>query len=229
MDRSFSDPQRRDILAALGCLALSLPFAASARAASLGSTLTNLLSQAMERSLDKLGQPGAFYNDPAIRIGLPMIGGKGVGSALNIGQQLGLTENFTRHLNDAASAAAGQAKPVFRSAIGKLRLADVPGIASQSDGATRYLQSSASEELKVRLRPVIDKALMRSGVFGQLDKLTLKSPLLRNAGITRDRLGGSVTEQALGGMFRYIGAEEGRLRADPLGAASGLLKGALGN
>ena len=52
---------------------------------------------------------------------------------------------------------------------------------------------------------------------------------MRAAGITRDKLGSSVTDQALNGIFRYIGAEEGKLRADPLGKAGGLLKGVRGN
>jgi len=240
MDSSFSAPHRRDFLAALGCLAASLPFAGSARAAGLSGTLANVLSQAMESSLDKLAQPNAFYDDPAIRIGLPMLGGgqggglggglsKGIGSALDFGRQFGLTDKFTRLLNDAASVAAAQAKPVFRSAIGQLQLTDVPGIATQNDGATQYLQRSAGDELKQQLRPVVDSALMRSGALSQLDKLVKKSRLLRSAGITRDGLGGSVTDQALGGMFKYIGAEEGRLRANPLDAAGGLLKGILGN
>lgn len=232
MDRSFASPHRRGVLLGLGCLALSAVLPGTARAQNLGRTLSNLLSQAAESSLDKLARPGAFYDDPAIRIGLPLPGGglgKGIGSALDVARQLGLTESFVRHLNDAAGEAASQAKPVFRSAIGKLRLGDVPGIAAQRDGATQYLRTSASEDLQKRLRPVVDKALMRAGAFSQLDRITPNSPLLRNAGITRDRLGVSVTEQALKGMFEYIGAEEGRLRADPLGAAAGLLKGVTGS
>jgi hypothetical protein len=216
----------------LGFLAVSLPFAGSAWAAGLGKTFTDLLGRASDTSLDRLAQPGAFYDDPAIRIALPLVGGglgKGLGSALDLGQQFGITDNVVRKLNDAAGAAAREAKPVFRTAIDKLSLADVPGIATQNDGATQYLQRSAGEELRGKLRPLVDTALGQVGAYRQIDALAKKSKLLRGAGITRDRLGSSVTDQALSGIFKYIGAEEGRLRANPLGTAGNVLKGVLGN
>lgn len=209
---------------------------ASAQAAGLGGALTDLLGQASDSSLDKLAQPGAFYNDPAIRIGLPLIGGLGggglggvLGKALDTGSKLGLTDNLVRRLNDAAGVAAGEAKPIFRSAISKLTLADVPGIASENDGATRYLKRSAGDELHAKLRPLIDSGLRQVGAYGQLESLGKRSKLVRKAGITEDRLGDSVTGQALDGIFNYMGNEEGKLRANPLSPAKGLLKGLLGN
>ena len=45
--------------------------------------------------------------------------------------------------------------------------------------------------------------------------------LLAQLGLSRDKLGNSVTEQALNGIFKYMGIEEGHLRANPLGAVSG--------
>lgn len=232
---------RRDLLNLLGA-GLALGLAAPLRAGplgvgalGLGSGLSDLLGKASDSSLDKLGQPGAFYADPAVRIALPLIGRAtgGIGGvllgALDKGQQLGLTDNLVRKLNDAAGFAAKEAKPIFRTAIGKLTLNDVPGIATQRDGATQYLRSSAGDELSARLRPLVDRGLANVGALRSLDRLAAKSPLIARAGISRDRLGSSVTEQALSGIFSYIGAEEGRLRDNPVGAAGGLLKGLLGN
>lgn len=238
MDHSPHHPDRRAMLAALGA-SMALGFATPLQAAGLGGSVGALLGQASDSSLDRLGQPGAFYNDPAVRIALPLIGklggsaGGGVGgtllSLLDKGQQLGLTDNLVRKLNDAAGAAAKEAKPIFRSAIGKLKLTDVPGIATQRDGATQYLRSSAGADLTARLRPLVDRGLAGVGALKELDRVSASSAMLRSAGLTRDRIGGSVTEQALNGIFRYIGAEEGRLRDNPVGALGGLLKGVLGN
>lgn len=224
---------RRALLAALGAgVALG---ATPLRAAGLGGALIDLLGRASDSSLEKLGQPGAFYNDPAVRIALPLIGNAmgGLGgtllSVLDKGQQLGLTDNLVRKLNDAAGYAAKEAKPIFRGAIGRLSLADVPGIATQRDGATQYLRSSAGSELTGKLRPLVDKGLAGVGALRELDRISARSSLLRTAGLTRDRIGSSVTEQALNGIFSYIGAEEGRLRDNPTGALGGVLKGLLGN
>lgn len=216
-----------------GTLAMAWP--GSARAG-IGDTITGLMMQASDSSLDRLAQPGAFYNDPDIRIGLPLLGGLGgggglggvLGSVLDAGSKLGLTDNLVRRLNDAAGVAAGAAKPIFRNAISDLTLADVPGIATQNDGATRYLKESAGDELRGKLRPLVDDGLEQVGAYGQLDSLSKRSSLLSRAGISHDKLGDSVTGQALDGIFRYIGNEEAKLRANPLKPAEGLLKGLLG-
>lgn len=219
--------ERRMLLLGLA----TLPVAAGAQAQVLGSGLTGLLGKASDSALDKLAVPGAFYADPAVRIVLPLVGGAGglLGQVLNKGSQLGLADGLTRKLNDAAGLAAKEAKPVFRAAIGKLTLADVPGIATQNDGASQYLRRSAATELTARLRPLVDAGLVKVGAFGALDKLARKGTLAQLAGVSHDKLGASVTDQALNGIFRYMGSEEARLRANPLKPAESLLKGILGN
>ncbi len=229
---------RRTLLALLGgvfALSLAAPLRAAGLTGGLGGGLADLLGKASDTSLDKLAQPGAFYADPSIRIALPLLGRTtgGIGgvlmSALDTGQKLGITDNVVRKLNDAAGLAAKEAKPVFHAAISRLSLSDMPGIATARDGATQYLRKSAGDELKGKLRPLVDKGLLTVGAFRQLDRLAARSQLIAKAGITRDKLGSSVTDQALAGIFSYIGAEEGRLRDNPLGAAGGVLKGLLGN
>lgn len=232
MSGSIDLSTRRGMLAGMGGFAALILLGQRADAAGLGSTFTDLLGRASDSALERLAQPGAFYADPAVRIGLPLIGrstGGALNSVMNVGQQLGLTDTITRKLNDAAGIAAREAKPIFRTAISQLRLSDVPGIATQNDGATQYLRQSAGTELLGKLRPLVDAALGQLGAFNQVDKLSRKSSLIRAAGITREKLGESVTSQALGGIFQYIGGEEGKLRANPLGSAGGLLKGLLGN
>lgn len=223
--------QRRVFLAGFGATLLSAPLAGLAWAQGLGGTLNGLLGRATDSALDRLVQPGAFYNDESIRIGLPLLGGSGglLGSAMMAGRRLGVLDGFTRRLNDAAGKAAGEAKPIFRTAINGLSFTDVPGIVSQSDGGTQYLRTSAGGELETKLRPLVDSALGDLGAFKQLDKLTARSGVLAASGISRDGLGKSVTSQALNGIFKYIGSEEANLRADPLGKAGSLLKGILKN
>ena len=220
---------RRGVLA--GLVALPLAQGLLAQGLNLGGGLAGILGRASDSSLDRLAQPGAFYNDTAIRIALPLVGRSGgtLGSLLGGADRLGLTGGITRSLNDAAGLAAKEAKPIFRAAISRIQLTDVPGIATQSDGASQYLRRSAGDELHGKLRPLIDSALGKVGAFTQLDSLSRRSSLISAAGLTRDRLGQSVTEQALNGIFKYIGAEEGRLRANPLGPAGSVLGNILKN
>lgn len=226
---------RRALMVALGLGSLVLPSVTRAQilgsGTGVGSGMTSLLGKASDSALDKLSMPGAFYNDSAIRIMLPLVGGAGgaIGKLLGRADKLGLTDGITRKLNDAAGLAAKEAKPVFRAAIDGLKLTDVPGIVGQNDGATQYLRKTSGEVLKGKFRPLIDAALGQVGAFAAVDKLAKTNSLIRTAGISRDKLGNSVTDQALNGIYRYIASEEGKLRSDPLGKAGGLLKGILGN
>lgn len=220
---------RRTFLAGIAATVVTGPLATTAHGKGLG--LSSLLGRASDSALDKLAKPGAFYDDPEIRIGLPFLGGSGgaLSSVLNAGRRAGLLDGLIRKLNDAAGIAAGEAKPIFRAAIDDLSLSDVPGIVSQSDGATQYLRESAGDELHGKLRPLVDNALGDVGAYKKLDKLNAKHSFLGLAGIDRDGLGNSVTEQGLNGIFKYIGTEEAKLRSDPIGKAGGLLKGVLGD
>jgi hypothetical protein len=105
-----------------------------------------------------------------------------------------------------------------------MTLEDGIGMVSKSDGATRYLQESAGDDLQAKVRPLVAAALGKVGAFDQLDKLGGASSLLSGAGLGRDGLTDSVTDQALKGIFQYIGTEEAKLRANPLDAGKTLLK-----
>jgi hypothetical protein len=203
--------------AALMLAALPGVTAAPVHAQALGGTVTNLLGKASDGALDKLAQPGAFYQDEAVRILLPGPLKKAT-KIMQYTDKAGLTDGLVQKLNDAAGLAAKEAKPIFRSAISQITLKDAIGIVGKGDGATRYLRESSGSALQQKMRPLILAALGKVGAFKQLDRLGKSSSLLGQVGISRDGLTDSVTEQALNGVFAYMGAEEGKLRANPLGA-----------
>lgn len=200
--------------------AASLAIAVPAVAATPWSSL---LGRASDSALTRLSQPGAFFADEAVRIALP---GplKNSAGLMRLADRTGLTAGLTKSINDAAGVAAGEAKPIFRASIDRLSIADAPGIATQRDGATRYLQRSANAELKDKVRPLVAGALGRTGAFGQLDRLGAASSLAGRAGLSRDGLTDSVTDQAMTGIYKYMASEEARVRADPVSIGRGLLK-----
>lgn len=211
---------RRMLLAGVvGMAALAQMPWALARLPSGG--VRGLIGSASDGALDKLAQPGAFYRDTAVRILLPGAGGKMASKLFGMGDKLGLTTSLTKSLNDAGGRAAGEAKPVFRAAIDDLRWSDAPALVSKKDGATRYLQTSAGASLFTKVSPLVGSALENVGAYRQLDQLGKGNSLMASAGLTRDGLTKSVTEQALKGIFHYMAGEEAALRRNP----AGLLKG----
>ncbi|MEM7780786.1 MAG: DUF4197 domain-containing protein [Pseudomonadota bacterium] len=191
-----------------------------------GLNLSSILGRATDNALDKLAEPGAFYDDEDIRIGLPIIGGgserRGLfGSLLNAGSELGILDGITRRINDAAGVAAGEAKPVFRDAIDDLSFSDAPGIIREKDGGTQYLRRSSNDRLHERLEPLVDSALEAAGVYSTFDGLAEQHSFIRRAGLDREKINRTVTDQGLDGIFSYIGAEERGFRDDPIGGLLG--------
>jgi hypothetical protein len=224
MGQSLTGFSRRSLLlgsAACAVTALvSGPLAASVLDA---GGLKSMLGKASDGALDKLSKPGAFYADTAIRILLPGTTGKLASKMMKAGDKLGVTKKLTQSLNDAAGLAALEAKPVFRNAVDGLKLTDVPGIALKNDGATSYLEKSASPDLRIKVRPLVSSALTKVGAFTQLSKVGSSAKLLGLAGLTPDKLTDSVTEQTLKGIFNYMGREEAGLRGNVLGVGKAIL------
>jgi len=186
-----------------------------------------ILGDASDNALDKLSEPGAFYADKAVRILLP---GplKKASSLLRFTSKAGLTKDLTKSMNDAAGKAALEAKPVFRSAIDNLSLKEGVGIVTGGDTAgSEYLRKTAGEELAVKIRPLVEKALREVGAYKQIDQLGSLSYLTRIGGmdLSRDGLTDSVTKQTMDGIFTYIGREESDFRRNPLDRGKSLLKG----
>ncbi len=217
------------IIAALALAAAPLAIASfTATPAMAQSTgVKSLLADASDSALDKLSQPGAFYADKAVRVLLPGPLEKAT-SILRFTSKAGLTKDITKTLNEAAGRAALEAKPLFRSAIDNLTLQDGVGIVTGGNEAgSDYLRRTSGEELAVKVRPLVEKALTELGAYQQVEKLGSISSLARLGGadISRDGLTDSVTDQAMDGIFTYIGNEEAKFRSDPLDKGKTLLKG----
>ena len=200
-----------------------LPSAARAQFGSSGLGLSSILGKATDSALDKLAQPGAFYNDEDVRIGLPIVGqssGGLLGSLLDGASRLGVLDDVTRQINDAAGIAAGEAKPIFRDAIDGLSFSDAPGIIKENDGGTQYLRRSSNDALHAKLEPLVDSALEALGVYSTFDGLANKHSFIRQAGLNRESSNRSVTDQGLDGIFSYVGKEEIAFRKDPIGGVT---------
>lgn len=200
---------------AIVCAALAGPAAAQLP----GFGIKPLLGQASDAALDKLAQPGAFSSDAAIRIALPAAGHSNVGKLLELAQQSGLSANLDAALNRAAEQAAAQAKPIFRAAIDRATLTDAIDIARGGPtGATDYLRRSTGAQIAAQLQPLVRGALQGSGVLQ-------KTAQLSALGFDGARLTDYVASKTADGIFTYVGREETRLRQDPIGTGTQLLKG----
>ncbi len=233
MNRDTYRINRRTLIAGASATGLFALLPSAANAQGLGKLgLSSILGKATDSALDKLAKPGAFYDDKDVRIGLPIVGksrGGLLGGLLNAGNRLGILDGLTRNINDAAGVAAGEAKPIFRDAIDNLSFSDAPGMIREDDGGTQYLRQSSNDALHTKLEPLVDSALEKVGVYEQFDGLAEKHSFIRAAGLNRESINRSVTDQGLDGIFSYVGSEERTFRKNPLKNLGGALGDILGS
>jgi len=193
----------------------------SSPAVAQSAGISKLLGGASDSALDKLAQPGAFFADKAVRILLPGPLQKASG-LLRFTSKKGLTKDLTKSMNDVASLAAKEAKPIFRQAIDGISLKDGVSIARESGGATQYLRDSSGDSLRDKIRPLVFKAMGDTGAFDQLDKLSSVKAISK-LGISSDKMTDHVTSKTLDGIFKYMAAEENKVRKNPLKALGSVL------
>jgi len=181
---------------------------------------SSLLGGASDKALDKLSQPGAFFADKAVRILLPGPLQK-ASKVLRFTGQKGLTDELTKTMNDVASLAAREAKPIFRNAIDGINIKDGVGIAKSSSGATDFLRDSSRDSLQEKIRPLVFKAMGETGAFKKFDKLS-SNKVVSKLGFTSDKMTDHVTKKTMDGIFKYMAAEESKIRKNPLKSLGGL-------
>lgn len=180
------------------------------------AAIAELLTRASDNALDDLSKPGAFSADDAIRIALP--GAGKLGGLMGMTDRLGLTDDLNESLNRAAEQAAGKAKPIFHDAINAMTVKDTASVLTGGDtAATDYFEKSSGTRIEGEIRPLVARALKSAGAFQHTKSL-------QQLGITEAKLTDHVTAQTAAGIFKYMGAEETKLRDNPIGGLKSLFK-----
>ncbi len=210
----------------------------SSSGSSSGNLTTSEITQGLKEAL-KVGSNNAskqlsatdgFFRNAAIKILLP----KEVQQVENTLRSAGmgkLVDDAILSLNRAAEDASKKAAPIFVNAITSMSIQDGLNILKGGDNAaTNFLKSKTTNSLTTAFRPEIQNSLNKVGavdmwkrVFDTYNNL----PLVRNK--VNSDLVSYVTGKALDGMFHAIAIEENKIRKDPAGQASNILKKVFGS
>lgn len=227
---------RRQIILSSACqalaggMALSLLASSTARAAAFSQAdASGAVRAALERGADiavkQLGQTNGFLGNDKIRIPLPEVMEKAAPllRAVGRGRQL---DDLISAMNHAAENAVSMALPLLRNAIKGMSVQDARQILSGGEHAvTDFFATKTREPLGVQFAPLVNKAVEKLSLAKRYNDLAGKaSSMGLIKGDQAATVQQHVTTKALDGLYFVIGEEERRIRNDPVGTGSAILK-----
>jgi hypothetical protein len=192
------------------------------------SGLKAALEKGSTVAVNNLGRSDGFFGNDRVKIPLPeslkryerLMRGVGMGKYAD---ELILT------MNRAAEAAVPEAKVLLVDAVKKMSVQDAKGVLTGGDTAgTEYFKRTTSDPLRARFLPIVQQATKKvklaesyNNYAGQAAKLGLVSKEQAN-------LDAYVTQKALDGLFIMVAEEEKKIRRDPVGSGTEIIKKVFG-
>lgn len=222
----------RTLSALLLGLALALPCTAAGidqlSNQEAGAGLKEALNTASSAAISQLGAPDGFLSNDKVHIPLP----PALQKAQKVLRALGHdkdSEALETAMNHAAEAAVAEARPILVNAVKKMSLTDAKDILTGGDtAATDYFRRTTSEAITARFKPIVSNATAKLRLAAQYDRYAQQAAQFGLIKQEDANLDDYVTRKALDGLFLVIADEEKRIRQDPLGQASKLLRKVFG-
>ena len=192
------------------------------------------IKAALERgatiAVSLLGKQDGFWANDQVRIPLPdwikkferaikVIGKSKEIDAMKIG------------VNRAAEQAVPQAKALLVAAAKGMSVQDARKILSGGDNSvTKFFQEKTEMSLAQKFLPVVSSVTSRIGLAQQYNSLAeqVQQTGLVKLAPEQQRVESHVTKKALDGLYFMIGEEEKKIRKDPVGTGSDILKRVFG-
>jgi hypothetical protein len=222
--------QRRLVIAAAPVLVLlSRPAAAS----SLSEGDANAgIRTALERGADSavalLGKEDGFLGNSLVKIELPGHLKDAARLLKATGQGAKLDELVTA-MNRAAEAAVPAAKPLLVKAVKDMSVEDgLKILKGGDDSVTQFFAAKTREPLGQQFLPIVTHATERVSLADKYNAVAKKASGLGLVKGDEANIQQYVTAKALDGLYRMIGEEEKKIRRDPVGTGSAILKKVFG-
>ena len=191
------------------------------------------LKTALERgavaAVDLLGRPDGFLGNPQVRIPLPGFIAETARflRTMGRGQQL---DELELAMNRAAEAAVPMAKDLLVNAVKTITVNDARNILIGGEtSVTAFFAEKTRSPLATRFLPVVKRATGQVGLAEKYNRVAGKAAglgLVREDDTNIERY---VTRKALDGLYFVIGEEEKKIRRDPAGSGSAILRKVFGS
>lgn len=222
---------RPTIFALFFSLTATLAHAAGLDAISTGDASAGVkeaLSKGADYAVASLGKDGGFLNNSKVKIPLPGYLQKAESGLrmFGLGKQ---ADELTNTMNHAAEQAVAEAKPILTDSIKKMSVQDAKGILTGGeDSVTQYFKRTSTDQLTQKFKPIVQASTKKLQLAEQYNSFAGKAA---SAGLVDKKdadIDAYVTQKAMDGLFLMIAEEEKKLRSNPVGAGSDLLKKVFG-
>lgn len=218
--------QRRMLLLAAGLLPLG-----SARAmgeSDAASGVRAALERGAVAAIGTLGRKDGFLGNPTVRIELPGYL-KDAAQLLKATGQGRKLDELVKAMNRAAEAAMPEARQLLVGAVKSISVEDAVRIVrGGEDSVTQFFAGKTRAPLTQKFLPIVTRATEKQGLAERYNAVAGKAAgfgLLRQEDASIQQY---VTARALDGLYFMIGEEEKKIRQDPVGTGSAILKKVFG-
>lgn len=193
---------------------------------------TSGLRLALERgavaAVGELGRADGFLGNPKVRIELPGALREAAKLLRATGQGAKVDE-LVQAMNRAAEAAVPQAQALLMNAVKRITPQDALGIVRGGEtSVTDYFSRTTRQPLAQAFTPIVERATQRVSLAAKYDAVAGRAAKL---GLVKSKdadIKTYVTDKALDGLYWMIGEEERKIRRDPVGTGSAILRRVFG-
>ena len=175
-----------------------------------------------------LGRNDGFLGNPKVKIPLPGFLNDAAKLLKATGQGKRVDELITA-MNRAAEAAVPEAKGLLVNAAKSITVEDALRIVRGGEtSVTDYFSGKTREPLGIKFLPIVSKATEKVALADKYNAVAGKAAGLGLLKAKDANLQQYVTGKALDGLYFMIGEEEKKIRRDPVGTGSAILRKVFG-
>ena len=207
-----------------------------AHALSLNDLSNAEASEGLKAALEKgalvavsgLGKPDGFLGNPKVRIPLPGFLEDAAKLLRPLGQGKRIDELVTA-MNRGAEMAVPMARDLLVGAVKSMSVSDAKKILLGGEtSVTSFFAEKTRAPLAVKFLPIVTKATEKVGLAEKYNRVAAKAAGLGLLKQQDANIQHYVTGKTLDGMYLMIGEEEKKIRQDPVGTGSAVLKKVFG-
>lgn len=192
------------------------------------SALKTALEKGSRAAVEQLGKENGFFGDTRVKIPLP----ESLKRAERTMRRLGMgkyADELVLTMNRAAEAAVPEAKQLLVDSVAKMSVQDAKGILTGGEtSGTDYFKRTTTDQLRKRFLPIVRKSTAKVGLAQSYNQYAERGAALGLIKQEHANLDDYVTQKALEGLYFMVAEEEKKIRKDPVGTASSILKKVFG-